>query len=60
TGFLGALSLDGSLQAVEGMLPAVLAAKKSGLNKLYFRLMKIFLTLHLKTSTSFTLPPYKR
>jgi len=35
TGFLGALSLDGSIQPVEGMLPAVLAAKKLGIQKLY-------------------------
>lgn len=35
TGFLGSLSLDGSIQPVEGMLPAVLAAKKLGIHKLY-------------------------
>jgi magnesium chelatase family protein len=35
TGFLGALSLDGSIQPVEGMLPAVLAAKRLGIQKLY-------------------------
>ncbi|MBT2708636.1 ATP-binding protein [Pseudomonas sp. ISL-84] len=35
TGFVGALSLDGRVQPVEGMLPAVLAAKKLGLKKLY-------------------------
>ena len=35
TGFIGALSLDGSIQPVEGMLPAVLAAKKIGLTILY-------------------------
>jgi magnesium chelatase family protein len=35
TGFIGALSLDGSIQPVAGMLPAVLAAKKVGLQKLY-------------------------
>jgi magnesium chelatase family protein len=35
TGFVGALSLDGSLKPVEGMLPAVLAAKKIGLHKLF-------------------------
>ncbi len=28
TGFIGALSLDGAIVPVEGMLPAVLAAKK--------------------------------
>ncbi|MFK9091793.1 magnesium chelatase domain-containing protein [Bacillus salipaludis] len=35
TGFLGALSLDGSVQPVEGLLPAVLAAKKQGIRRLY-------------------------
>jgi magnesium chelatase family protein len=35
TAFLGALSLDGSIQPVDGMLPAVLAAKKLGIQKLY-------------------------
>jgi magnesium chelatase family protein len=35
TAFLGALSLDGHLQTVEGMLPAVLAAKKIGIRKIY-------------------------
>jgi magnesium chelatase family protein len=35
TGFLGALSLDGALQPVEGMLPAVLAAKRLGIQRLY-------------------------
>jgi magnesium chelatase family protein len=35
TGFLGALSLDGSIQPVEGMLPAILAAKRLGIKKLY-------------------------
>jgi magnesium chelatase family protein len=35
TGFLGSLSLDGSIQPVEGMLPAVLAAKRLGIQKLY-------------------------
>jgi magnesium chelatase family protein len=35
TGFLGSLSLDGSIQPVEGMLPAVLAAKRLGIHKLY-------------------------
>ncbi|WP_308315070.1 magnesium chelatase domain-containing protein [Bacillus sp. M6-12] len=34
-GFIGALSLDGRVQPVEGMLPAVLAAKKLGLKRLY-------------------------
>lgn len=35
TGFLGALSLDGSVQPVEGLLPAVLSAKKLGIKRLY-------------------------
>ncbi|MEH7307582.1 YifB family Mg chelatase-like AAA ATPase [Neobacillus drentensis] len=35
TGFLGALSLDGSIQPVEGMLPGILAAKRLGIKKLY-------------------------
>ncbi|WP_404329968.1 YifB family Mg chelatase-like AAA ATPase [Mesobacillus maritimus] len=35
TGFLGALSLDGGVEPVGGMLPAVLAARKLGLRKLY-------------------------
>ncbi|WP_342433072.1 magnesium chelatase domain-containing protein [Neobacillus sp. FSL H8-0543] len=34
-GFIGALSLDGTIMPVEGMLPAVLAAKKVGIHKLY-------------------------
>ncbi|MGG5255414.1 YifB family Mg chelatase-like AAA ATPase [Neobacillus sp. SM06] len=33
--FIGALSLDGSVHVVESMLPAVIAAKKLGLKKLY-------------------------
>lgn len=35
TGFIGALSLDGAVQPAEGMLPAVLAAKRLGIKKLY-------------------------
>jgi magnesium chelatase family protein len=35
TGFIGALSLDGAIVPVEGMLPAVLAAKHLGINRLY-------------------------
>jgi magnesium chelatase family protein len=34
-GFIGALSLDGAIVPVEGMLPAVLAAKRLGLKRLY-------------------------
>ncbi|WNF37368.1 YifB family Mg chelatase-like AAA ATPase [Bacillaceae bacterium IKA-2] len=33
--FIGALSLDGSILPVAGMLPAVLAAKRLGMKKLY-------------------------
>lgn len=33
--FIGALSLDGSITPVQGMLPAVLAAKKLGMKKLF-------------------------
>ncbi len=33
--FLGALSLDGTVQPVDGMLPAVLAAKKLGFQRIY-------------------------
>jgi magnesium chelatase family protein len=35
TGFMGSLSLDGSIQSVEGMLAAILTAKKVGLKRLY-------------------------
>jgi magnesium chelatase family protein len=35
TGFIGALSLDGGIVPVGGMLPAVLAAKRLGINRLY-------------------------
>lgn len=35
TGFLGALSLDGGIQTVEGILPAILAAKQIGMKKIY-------------------------
>ncbi|MDF2855554.1 MAG: Mg chelatase, subunit ChlI [Neobacillus sp.] len=35
TAFIGALSLDGAIMPVEGMLPAVLAARKLGIHKLY-------------------------
>ena len=34
-GFIGALSLDGAIVPVEGMLPAVLYAKRLGLKMLY-------------------------
>src|SRR5690606_33588641 len=35
TAFIGALSLDGSIRPVEGMLPAVLAARKLGIKSIY-------------------------
>ncbi|MDR7078889.1 magnesium chelatase family protein [Neobacillus niacini] len=35
SGFIGALSLDGAIVPVAGMLPAVLAAKRLGLQRLY-------------------------
>jgi magnesium chelatase family protein len=34
-GFIGALSLDGAIVSVEGMLPAVLSAKRLGIKRLY-------------------------
>ncbi|MCH6269281.1 YifB family Mg chelatase-like AAA ATPase [Neobacillus citreus] len=37
-GFIGALSLDGAVQSVDGLLPAILAAKKLGLRRLYIPL----------------------
>ncbi|SHG03676.1 magnesium chelatase family protein [Ornithinibacillus halophilus] len=38
--FLGVLSLDGSIKPVEGMLPAIVAAKKEGFKTLYLPSMK--------------------
>lgn len=35
TAFIGALSLDGSVEKVEGMLPAVIAARRLGFSKVY-------------------------
>ncbi|WP_153127254.1 YifB family Mg chelatase-like AAA ATPase [Peribacillus tepidiphilus] len=35
TAFLGALSLDGSVQTVEGMLPALISAKALGFKRIY-------------------------
>ncbi|MBM7570063.1 YifB family Mg chelatase-like AAA ATPase [Aquibacillus albus] len=40
--FLGLLSLDGTIKPVEGMLPAILAAKKEGFKILYLPLMENF------------------
>ena len=38
--FLGVLSLDGWIEPVDGMLPAIIAAKKEGFKLLYFPPMK--------------------
>ncbi|GAA0615549.1 YifB family Mg chelatase-like AAA ATPase [Virgibacillus siamensis] len=38
--FLGVLSLDGSIKPVDGMLPAIVAAKKEGVKLLYLPAMK--------------------
>jgi len=35
TAFIGSLSLDGSIQSVDGLLPAILAAKKLGIRRIY-------------------------
>lgn len=35
SGFIGALSLDGGIVPVEGMLPAILSAKRLGIKRLY-------------------------
>lgn len=48
TGFIGALSLDGSIQAVDGMLAAVLAAKQIGLNRLFLPITENFLGLEIE------------
>src|SRR5699024_5015589 len=40
--FLGLLSLDGTIQAVDGMLPAIMAAKKEGVKILYLPPMSDF------------------
>lgn len=40
--FLGVLSLDGSIKAVNGMLPAIIAAKKQGIQILYLPPMNDF------------------
>ncbi|GAA0432141.1 YifB family Mg chelatase-like AAA ATPase [Lentibacillus halophilus] len=38
--FLGVLSLDGTIKPVDGMLPAIVAAKKEGFKQLYLPPMK--------------------
>nr|WP_233252899.1 MULTISPECIES: magnesium chelatase domain-containing protein [unclassified Geobacillus] len=47
--FLGALSLDGTVQPIDGMLPAVLAAKKLGFKRIY---LPYDSTLRFHTSSS--------
>ncbi|TMU83428.1 hypothetical protein FGG79_19665 [Bacillus sp. BHET2] len=56
TAFLGALSLDGGVRAVEGMLPAVLTAKKVGVDKIYMPFDEEFPYLKLKACISFVSP----
>jgi magnesium chelatase family protein len=46
--FLGALSLDGTVQPVDGMLPAVLAAKKLGFKRIYLPYDSTLPLHHLK------------
>lgn len=36
TAFIGALSLDGTIERAEGMLPALISAKKLGIKRIYF------------------------
>jgi magnesium chelatase family protein len=47
TGFIGALSLYGEILPVEGMLPAVLAAKRLGLKRLYMPFDQTLPTLEI-------------
>lgn len=47
TGFIGTLSLDGSIHPVDGMLAAVLAAKRIGLKKLYLPFSETLLGLEI-------------
>ncbi|WP_143414836.1 YifB family Mg chelatase-like AAA ATPase [Geobacillus sp. E263] len=46
--FLGSLSLDGAIQPVDGMLPAILAAKKLGFQKVYLPYDSTLPLHHLK------------
>lgn len=48
--FLGSLSLDGTIQPVDGMLPAILAAKKLGFQKVYLPYDPTLPLHHLKRS----------
>ncbi|MUV37155.1 uncharacterized protein JNUCC1_00961 [Lentibacillus sp. JNUCC-1] len=45
--FLGVLSLDGSIKPVEGMLPAIMAAKKAGYKVLYLPPIHEFPLTHI-------------
>jgi magnesium chelatase family protein len=47
-GFIGALSLDGSIQPVDGMLAAVLAAKQIGLKRIFLPYTKNLLGLEIE------------
>jgi magnesium chelatase family protein len=47
TAFLGVLSLDGTIKSVDGMLPAVLAAKKEQFKILYLPYIKDFPLMHI-------------
>lgn len=46
--FLGVLSLDGKIRSVEGMLPAIIAAKKIGNEILYLPIMMDIPLQHIK------------
>ncbi|MBB4073816.1 magnesium chelatase family protein [Anoxybacillus voinovskiensis] len=46
--FLGSLSLDGTIQPVDGMLPAILAAKKLGFQQVYAPYDPTFPFYHLQ------------
>jgi magnesium chelatase family protein len=48
TGFIGALSLDGSIQPVDGMLAAVLAAKQIGLRRIFLPFAENLLGLEIE------------
>jgi magnesium chelatase family protein len=48
TGFIGALSLDGSIEPVDGMLAAVLAAKQIGLRRIFLPFTENLLGLEIE------------
>lgn len=48
TGFIGALSLDGSIQPVDGMLAAVLAAKQIGVKRIFLPFTENLLGLEIE------------